>query len=60
MAGATAYLLKDNIFFSLLDGNFTTAFWDIFIVMMTFVLLRLNHVPAPFIVLACLLFGALL
>jgi chromate transporter len=60
MAGATAYLLKDNIFFPLFDGNWTAAFWDIFIVMMTFVLLRLNHIPAPFIVLACLLLGALL
>ena len=60
MSGATAYLLKDNIFFPLFEGQYSTAFWDIFIVIITFVLLRLNHIPAPFIVLGCLLLGALL
>ncbi len=60
MAGATAYLIKDNILFPLFDGNWTTALWDIFIVGATFTLLKLNHIPAPFIVLGCLLLGALL
>ena len=60
MAGATAYLLKDNIFFPLFEGEYTAAFSDIFIVTITFVLLRSNRIPAPFIVLACLLLGALL
>ena len=60
MAGATAYLLKDNIFFPLFEGAYSTAFWDIFIVMGTFILLRSNRIPAPFIVLGCLMLGALL
>lgn len=60
MSGATAYLLKDNIFFPLFEGNWSTAIWDIFIVLITFVLLKLNHIPAPIIVLGCLLLGALL
>jgi len=60
MSGATAYLLKDNIFFPLFKGQYSTAFWDIFIVIITFVLLRSNRIPAPFIVLVCLLLGALL
>ena len=60
MAGATAYLLKDNIFFPLFEGNWSAAIWDIFIVVATFILLKLNHIPAPFIVLSCLLLGALL
>ncbi len=60
MAGATAYLLKDNIFFPLFEGQYTAALWDIFIVFITFALLRSNRIPAPFIVLGCLLLGALL
>lgn len=60
MSGATAYLIKDNIFFPVFEGQFSTAFWDIFIVIITFVLLRNNRIPAPFIVLGCLLLGALL
>ncbi len=60
MSGATAYLLKDNIFFPLFEGIYSTAFWDIFIVIITFILLRSNRIPAPFIVLGCLLLGALL
>lgn len=60
MAGATAYLLKDNIFFPLFDGQYTGAFLDILIVIITFILLRSNRIPAPFIVLGCLLLGALL
>jgi len=60
MSGATAYLLKDNIFFPIFEGQYSTAFWDIFIVVNTFILLRNNRIPAPFIVLGCLLLGALL
>ncbi|MBX9732437.1 MAG: chromate efflux transporter [Chitinophagaceae bacterium] len=58
MTGATAYLIKDNIVFSLFDGN-PHAYWDIAIVSGTFFLLRLNKIPSPFIVAGCLLLGAL-
>jgi chromate transporter len=58
MAGSTAYLMKDNIFVHIYQLQWT-AVWDIGIIAATFYLLRLNRIPAPFIVMACLLLGAL-
>lgn len=59
MVGATTYLLKDNVFFPLFEGHWM-AILDIFIIMVTFFLLKLNRIPAPFIALGCLLLGFLL
>lgn len=59
MAGSTAYLMKDNIFVHIYEFQWA-AVWDIGIIIGTFYLLRLNRIPAPFIVLGCLLLGALL
>ncbi|HJV18881.1 MAG TPA: chromate efflux transporter [Sediminibacterium sp.] len=59
MAGSTAYLMKDNIFVHIYEFQWVAA-WDIGIIAVTFYLLRLNRVPAPLIVMGCLLLGALL
>lgn len=59
MTGATVYLLKDNVFHSLLGSNWF-AIWDIAIVFATFFLLKFNRIPAPFIAIACLLLGSLM
>jgi chromate transporter len=59
MAGATAYLLKDNILFPLFDGSWLPL-WDIAIIGATFFLLKRNKIPAPFIVAGCMVLGALL
>lgn len=58
MLGSIAYMLKDHIFFHLFDGNWS-ALWDILVVALTFWVLQLNRIPAPFIVIACLLLGIL-
>lgn len=59
MAGSTAYLMKDNIFVHIYQFQWA-AVWDIGIIAATFYLLRHNRIPAPIIVLGCLLLGALL
>ncbi|MDD2793182.1 MAG: chromate efflux transporter [Sediminibacterium sp.] len=59
MAGSTAYLMKDNIFVHIYQFQWA-AVWDISIIVATFYLLRLNRIPAPIIVVGCLLLGALL
>lgn len=56
MTGATFYLIKDNFLFALFNGE-AIAFADVFIVAATFLLLRTNRIPAPYIVIGCLLLG---
>ncbi len=56
MTGATFYLIKDNFLFALFNGE-SIAFADVFIVAATFLLLRTNRIPAPYIVIGCLLLG---
>ena len=59
MAGATCYLSQDTFLVSLVNGNMM-GIWDLLIVIATFILLKSNRIPAPFIVLGCLLMGAIL
>lgn len=56
MAGATCYLIKDSQLFSVFDGKMI-GFWNLLIVAATFLLLNSNRIPAPFIVMGCLLLG---
>jgi chromate transporter len=56
MAGATCYLIKDTFFNSLVQGKMI-GIWDLLIVLVTFILLNTRRIPAPFIVLGCLLMG---
>lgn len=56
MAGATCYLIKDTFLNSLIEGKMLGV-WDLVIVMVTFLLLNSKRIPAPFIVLVCLLMG---
>lgn len=58
MAGATCYLMKDSFLISVFQGN-SIAIWDILILVVTFLLLAWKRIPAPFIVLGCLVLGAL-
>jgi chromate transporter len=59
MAGATCYLVKDTFLTPLLRGEFI-GLWDLVVVLATFFLLNLKKIPAPFIVLGCLLLGWIL
>jgi chromate transporter len=59
MAGATCYLIKDTFLHSLVDGQMI-GIWDVGIVAATFLLLNSNKIPAPFVVLGCLLLGWLI
>ncbi|WP_235918409.1 chromate efflux transporter [Sediminibacterium soli] len=59
MAGATCYLVKDTFLFSLVRGE-SIGIWDLLIVVVTFSLLGIRKIPAPFIVLGCLLLGWLI
>ena len=59
MAGATCYLIKDSLLFSVFDGKMI-GFWNLLIVAATFLLLKSNRIPSPFIVMGCLLLGWLL
>lgn len=59
MAGATCYLIKDSFLGSLVEGKMI-GIWGLLIVSATFLLLNTNRIPAPFIVLGCLLLGWLL
>lgn len=59
MAGATCYLIKDTFLGSLIEGKLI-GIWDLLIVAATFLLLNSNRIPAPLVVLGCLLLGWLL
>ena len=59
MAGATFYLMKDIVFVELWNGDLS-GFYDMAVIVATFLLLSFSKIPAPFIVLACLLFGWIL
>ena len=59
MAGATCYLIKDTFLYSLFEGQMI-GIWDVGIVAATFLLLKSNKIPAPFVVLGCLLLGWLI
>lgn len=59
MAGATCYLIKDTFLGSLLQGEMI-GIWSLLVVVVTFILLNSNRIPAPFIVVGCLLLGWLL
>jgi chromate transporter len=58
MAGATCYLITDTFWYQLLQG-IPIAFADLGIVMATIVMLQTQKIPAPWIVLGCLLIGGL-
>ena len=59
MAGATFYLMKDTFLISIFEGRYI-AILDILIIALTFFLLQLKRIPAPFIVAGCLLLGYLI
>jgi chromate transporter len=56
MAGATCYLIKDQFLFDLIELS-PIGFWQLGIVVLTFLFLKSNKIPAPLIVLGCLLLG---
>lgn len=56
MGGATCYLIKDTFLFPLLHGQ-PIGFWDLLIMVLTFLVLNSNRVAAPLIVLGCLILG---
>ncbi len=60
MAGASLFLLKDGIYPPFKNANYTNALLDILVVITTCLLLRSNKIPAPFIVLGCLILGFLI
>ncbi len=59
MAGATCYLIKDTFLSSLIHEEMIGV-WDLLIVIATFLLLNSHKIPAPFIVLGCLVLGWLI
>jgi chromate transporter len=59
MAGATCYLIKDTFLHPLVNGEMI-GIWDVLIVIATFLLLNSHKIPAPFVVLGCLLLGWLI
>ena len=58
MAGATCYLITDTFWYQLWQG-IPIAFADLGIVVATIVILQTQKIPAPWIVLGCLLLGGL-
>lgn len=58
MTGATFYLMKDTFLIALFEGRYI-AVLDILIIILTFFLLQLKRIPAPLIVLVCLVLGYL-
>ena len=56
MAASTLYLMKDISIIEILDGR-TISFLNIGVILGTFLLLTFSRLPAPVIVLACLLLG---
>ncbi|SJZ61016.1 chromate efflux transporter [Sediminibacterium ginsengisoli] len=59
MCGATCYLLKDTVLMALFEGR-SIWLWDLLVIGCTFFVLSRNRIPAPYIVIACLLMGWLL
>jgi chromate transporter len=58
MAGAVVYLINDHIVPDLLLQQWSIL-WDLAMVVTTFLVLRLNKLPAPIIVIGCLILGAI-
>ena len=56
MAGATCYLIKDSFLNSLIQAE-AVGIWDLVVVIVTFLLLSSHKIPAPLIVLGCLVMG---
>jgi chromate transporter len=56
MTGATFYLLKDIVFVELFGGKIT-GLYDLGIIIATFAVLAFSKIPAPYVVLGCLLLG---
>lgn len=56
MAGATCYLIKDSFLNSLIQAE-AVGIWDLVVVIVTFLLLSSHKIPAPLIVLGCLIMG---
>jgi len=56
MAGATCYLIKDSFLNSLIQAE-AIGIWDLVVVVVTFLLLSSHKIPAPLIVLGCLVMG---
>ncbi|TAJ63515.1 MAG: chromate efflux transporter [Chitinophagaceae bacterium] len=56
MAGATCYLIKDSFLNSLIQAE-AIGIWDLVVVIVTFLLLSSHKIPAPLIVLGCLVMG---
>jgi len=59
MTGATLFLIKDIISLDI-EQNYQMVSLDIIIILLTFVTLQFSKIPAPFIVLACLILGWLI
>jgi chromate transporter len=59
MAGATLYLMKDIVLVELWQGRLT-GFLDMGVVIITFLILSFTKIPAPFVVVTCLLLGWIL
>lgn len=59
MAGATLYLMKDTFMTPLFEGRMI-GIMDLAIVTVTFLVLTRNRIPAPYIVIGCLLLGVFL
>jgi chromate transporter len=58
MAGAVVYLLNDHILPDIWLQQWPIL-WDLATVIATFFVLKLDRVPAPFIVIGCLILGAI-
>lgn len=56
MTGATCYLIKDSFLNSLIQAE-AIGIWDLVVVVVTFLLLSSHKIPAPLIVLGCLVMG---
>ncbi|HEY1020439.1 MAG TPA: chromate efflux transporter [Sediminibacterium sp.] len=56
MAGATCYLIKDSFLNSLIQAE-AIGIWDLVVVVVTFLLLSSHKIPAPLIVMGCLVMG---
>lgn len=56
MAGATCYLIQDSFLNSLIQAE-AVGIWDLVVVIVTFLLLSSHKIPAPLIVLGCLVMG---
>jgi len=59
MFGATMYLMKDIVFEKLWSNQIAWTY-NLGVIIATFLILAYSKIPAPFIVLACLLLGWLI